>query len=99
MHKWCLASRVSQLYGQTDTPYTMFNLQLIMYKYFNVILNYDRGAFGCSIINGEAGISLENSQSWYDEADMNVFCKELQQQIGLMIPDKFLEHYGWKQLQ
>ncbi|WP_246187553.1 hypothetical protein [Ornithinibacillus caprae] len=25
--------------GQTDTPYTMFNMQFTMYNYFNVILN------------------------------------------------------------
>jgi len=84
------------IFGQTDTPYTMFSMQFTMYKYFNVILNYDRGSFGCSIINGDVGISLNNSQKWYDTADMNVFLQDLQQQIELRIPDKFLEYHGWK---
>src|SRR5690625_1621046 len=84
------------IFNQTNVPYTMFNMQLTMYKYFNVILNYDRGSFGCSIINGDTGISLDNSQKWYDTADMNVFLQELKQQIELRIPDKFLEFHGWK---
>ena len=84
------------VFGQTDTPYTMFNMQFTLYNFFNISFNYDRGAFGCSIINGELGIGLKNSQKWYDKADMDVFFKELEQQIELRIPDKFLEYYGWK---
>ena len=67
-----------------------------MYKYFYVVLNYDRGSFGCGIPSGNLCVSLDNSQQWYDEADMNIFLKELEQQIELRIPDKFLEFYGWK---
>lgn len=80
----------------TDTPYIMFRIEFVMYKYFNVVLNYDRGSFGCSIINGNRYLPLENSQSWYDKADMNIFLKELEEQIKLRIPDKFLEFNGWK---
>lgn len=81
---------------KTNVPYVMFNIRFTMYKYFNVILNYDRGAYGCAIINGDLGIDLENSQQWYDTADMDVFLQELEQQIELRIPDKFLEYHGWK---
>ncbi|MGD7043212.1 hypothetical protein [Jeotgalibacillus proteolyticus] len=84
------------IFGQTDTPYTMFSMQFIMYNYFNVILNYDRGSFGCPIVNGDVGIGLPNSQEWYDKADLDIFCEELKEQIELRIPDKFLEHNGWK---
>ncbi|SDZ50599.1 hypothetical protein SAMN05421736_11532 [Evansella caseinilytica] len=80
----------------TDSPYTMFQIEFVMYKYFNIVLNYDRGRFGCSILNGNKYLPLENSQKWYDKADMNVFLKELDEQIKLRIPDKFLEFYGWK---
>lgn len=80
----------------TDTPYKMFRIRFSIYNYFNIMLNYDRGRFGCSIIQGEVGISLENSQKWYDKADMNIFLEELEQQIELRIPNKFLEYYGWK---
>lgn len=80
----------------TDTPYTMFQIEFSMYKYFYVVLNYDRGLFGCSVMNGNRYFALESSQEWYDQADMNIFLKELEQQIKLRIPDKFLEFYGWK---
>lgn len=84
------------IYNQTDTPYTMFNMEFEMYNYFNVILNYDRGSFGCVIVNGNAGFEIENSQKWYDTADMDIFLKELKEQLELRIPDKFLEYNGWK---
>src|SRR5699024_3082024 len=84
-------------FEQTDHPYTMFSIQFQIYKYFNVILNYDRGAFGCAIVTGDVGNRLDSSQKWYDKADMNVFLRELQQQLELRIPDKFLEYNGWKQ--
>ena len=80
----------------TDNPYIMFTIQFTLYNYFNIIFNYNRGAFGCSIVQGDVGIKLKNSQKWYDKADMNVFFKELQQQLELRIPDKFLEYNGWK---
>ncbi|WIW70885.1 hypothetical protein [Anaerosinus gibii] len=80
----------------TDIPYNMFSIEFRLYNYFPIILNYDRGSFGCAISYGEQGIALENSQRWYDEADMNVFVKELDEQIKLRIPDKFLDYYGWK---
>jgi|SRR5690625_1140465 len=84
------------IFNQTDEPYTMFNMQFTMYNYFNILLNYDRGAFGCVIINGNYGIGIDSSQKWYDTADIDIFLQELQQQIELRIPDKFLEYYGWK---
>src|SRR5699024_8838677 len=81
---------------ETDIPYTMFSMQFQMYNYFNVIFNYDRGAFGCAIVTGDMGIGLDSSQKWYDKADMNVFLQEIQQQLELRITDKFLEYNSWK---
>ena len=84
------------VYNILDEPYTMFSVKFIIYNYFSIIFNYDRDRFGCCISNGAEGIVLDNSQKWYDEADMNIFLKELEEQIELRIPDKFLKHYGWK---
>ncbi|WP_027084144.1 hypothetical protein [Cohnella panacarvi] len=47
-------------------------------------------------INGEYGISIESSEKWFDEADFDKFFKDIQEQIELRIPDKFLEYHGWK---
>lgn len=79
-----------------EQPWIEFSIEFVAYNYFNLVLNYDRGSFGCAIVNGDKGISLPNSQQWYDEADMDIFFKELQEQLELRIPDKFLEYHGWK---
>ncbi len=84
------------IYSITDQPYKMFSIKFTAYFYFKIIFNYDRGRFGCSISYGEDGIALTSSQEWYDKADMNIFFRELEQQIELRIPDKFLKFHGWK---
>lgn len=79
-----------------DVPgHTSFSIKFVAYKYFPIRLNYDRGRFGCCISNGEIGISLENSQKWWDTADFDIFLEELKQEIELRIPDKFLKAKGW----
>ncbi len=74
-----------------------FSIRFKEYDYFIILFNYDRGVIGCSIQYGESlFIGLKNSQEWYEKADFNVFCKELQEQLELRIPDKFLKANGWK---
>ncbi|MBF2477013.1 hypothetical protein IA829_13895 [Listeria seeligeri] len=94
-----LGERISSSFSFSriqEKPWIEFSIEFVAYNFFNIILNYDRGSFGCAIVNGDLAISLPNSQKWYDKADMNVFCKELQVQLELRIPDKFLEYYDWK---
>ena len=80
-----------------DRNYRAFSINFHVYNYFVVLFNYDKGRIGCSIQYGEKNfIGLENSQKWYEEADLDIFCKELQEQLELRIPDKFLEANGWK---
>lgn len=80
-----------------DPNHRAFSVTFEMYNYFNMILNYDRGHFGCAIINGaHHGVSLKNSQEWWDTANFNQFFKELKDEIELRIPDKYLKAKGWK---
>ena len=46
-------------------------------------------------IFGEKLIALNNSQEWWDEADFDVFFMELQKELELRIPDKYLQTRGW----
>ena len=86
-----------QIFNIAEIPYKTFSVKFSAYNYFIVLFNYDRGIIGCSIEYGkESFIGLENSQEWYEKADFDVFCKELQEQLELRIPDKFLEANGWK---
>ena len=84
------------IYNLIDTPHQTFSVDFQAYKYFIITLTYDRGSFGCAINYGKSSIGLDNSQQWFDKADMNVFLRELEQQLELRIPDKFLEFNGWK---
>ncbi|MDQ0362146.1 hypothetical protein [Breznakia pachnodae] len=78
-----------------DVNHRTFSIDFELYNYFNIRLNYERGRFGCSINNGGNYISLENSQKWFDEADFNIFFKELKIEIELRIPDKYLKAKEW----
>jgi len=82
--------------NQTDTPITSFRFEFTMYKYFAVVFDFERAHFGCAILVGSGSIPLRLSQGWYDNFKMKTFLKELQEQIELRIPDKFLEYNGWK---
>lgn len=85
------------IYGQRNEPFIQFHMEFTLYNFYNIILNYERGRFGCAIIFSEKnGISLPNSQKWYDKADLYIFAKELDMQIRLRIPDKYLEQFGEK---
>ena len=78
-----------------DSSHRAFSITFKAYNYFVIRLNYNKGRFGCCVDFGEYGISLDNSQKWWDTADFDVFFKELKQEIELRIPDKFLKAKGW----
>ena len=79
-----------------DPNWRSFGVEFFAYRYFLIRLNYDRGRFGCCISIGKYGISLENSQKWWDTADFDIFFDDLERELELRIPDKFLEAKGWK---
>lgn len=84
------------LSNHRNIPYPEFSLEFELYNFYNIILNYDRGRFGCAILYSESrGAGLPNSQQWYDKADLDIFVRELDEEIRLGIPDKYLKHYGW----
>jgi len=39
--------------------------------------------------------SLKNSQPWFDKVDLDVLCKELDENVRIRIPDKYLAYYNW----
>ena len=78
-----------------DPNWRSFGIEFFAYNYFLIRLNYDRGSFGCCISVGKYGIGLENSQEWWDTADFDIFFDELERELELRIPDKFLKAKGW----
>ena len=78
-----------------DVNHRAFSIDFEAYNYFVIRLNYDQGRFGCNIISGERMIALNNSQGWWDEADFDAFLIELQKELELRIPAKYLQAHGW----
>ena len=84
------------LYSVTDEPYKMFSLKFHAYEFYVVILNYDRGHFGCYISFGTDAIALESNKEWDDNGDLFDFWADIDEQLKLRIPDKYLIAKGWK---
>ncbi len=84
------------LYSVTDEPYKMFSVKFCAYKFYTIVLNCERGHFGCSISNGNDAISLDNRIEWDDSCDLGEFWADIDKQIRLRIPDKFLEANSWE---
>lgn len=83
------------IYNVTDTPYPMFNFRFELYNSFIIEFSYNRGAIGCGINFGNYGVDVKNNIGWYDLKNIGQFCKELDEDIRLRIPDKFLQRKGW----
>ena len=79
----------------TDEPYPMFSLKFVAYNYFVIRCNYDRGHFGCNIVSGNEAIPIPCKIEWADNCNYSLFWKEIDEQIRLRIPDKFLIANGW----
>ena len=79
-----------------DESHAAFRVDFKAYDYFWVFANYDRGVFGCSIRQGEAlFIPLNSSYQWWEKTDFTHYFEELQSELELRIPDKFLRARGW----
>lgn len=85
---------ISDVYD--DVNNRAFSVEFTAYDYFPIRLNYERGRFGCCILYGERTVALSNSQQWWEEADFAVFFKELERELKLRIPDKFLKAHCWR---
>lgn len=79
----------------TDEPYKMFSIKFTIYNYFVLVCNYDRGHFGCNIAFGKDAITLRSNIEWDDDCDFIKFWNEIDEQIRLRIPDKYLKANNW----
>lgn len=44
---------------------------------------------------GDDAIALPNDREWDNDCDFAAFWKNVDEQIRLRIPDKYLQAYGW----
>lgn len=78
-----------------DMNYRSFIIEFNAYNYFPMRFCYDKGRISCGICFGTRVIRLNNRQKWWEEIDLEVYFKELQSDIELRIPDKYLKAHGW----
>ncbi|BAJ74804.1 hypothetical protein MTES_1840 [Microbacterium testaceum StLB037] len=75
--------------------HTEFSVLFDIYAFFPLRFNFDRGAFGFSIDYGERGISVEPVTGWPEFTDLSLVATELDREIRMRIPERFLEDRGW----
>lgn len=73
-----------------------FNVYFTAYNFYYIRVSYDIGILGCCIINGNnAAMEIESSQKRWKTVNYDVFLQEMQEELELRIPDKFLKKKGW----
>lgn len=83
------------LIPENDKTDDVFKLQIKVYNTFYLTFHYNKKQISCSIDNGYHEIKLPLSSYKYDSSTFETFLKELQQELELRIPDKFLKARGW----
>ena len=80
-----------------EEPFLLFSIYFKLYDYYFITINYENGSIGAGILNGNYIMGIEtNKKDLNDEIPLSDFMKEIDTEIQLRIPDKFLEAKGWK---
>ena len=69
-------------------------LEFIAYDYFWIIINYEKGRITPIIVLGK-NIILKDLRVWKEETNLKQWVSDLDSEIKLRIPDKFLEVNEW----
>ena len=69
-------------------------LEFIAYNYFWIIINYEKGRITPIIVLGK-NIILKDLRVWKEETNLKQWVSDLDSEIKLRIPDKFLEVNEW----
>jgi hypothetical protein len=69
-------------------------LEFIAYNYFWIIINYEKGRITPIIVLGK-NIILKDLCVWKEETNLKQWVFDLDSDIKLRIPDKFLEVNEW----
>ena len=78
-----------------NTPMGYFFIDFTLYDYFVVICEYKQGLVSFYIPFGSSAIRIKNVQARVESFDMKKLLTELELEITLRIPDKYLQRKGW----
>ena len=75
----------------------------VMFKGYNYfwlkMFSWHRGSLGYSVYLGKYSAAMINSQPCYETADFDIFFREMEEEIALRIPDKYLKARPWEKKQ
>ena len=77
----------------TSTPFTQIVIELTVYNYFVVRLAVEKNTIFFSII--QSGFQMPLLKAALAAEDLDSTIKELDEEIRLRIPDKYLQAKGW----
>ena len=72
-----------------------FTVEFKAYDYFWVGIGYDKGLLTPYVIEGQRIIVFQTLVGWWEKLDINSWIEELDHEIKLRIPDKYLKAKGW----
>lgn len=82
-----------------ENPFLSFSIYFKLYNYYFVTINYEDCSIGTGILNGTYVMGIETKKrDLNDGIPLTDFFKEIDKEIRLRIPDKFLKAKGWDKL-
>lgn len=79
-----------------DVNNKTFVVEFVAYNYYWVGIEYEKGRITPYIIEGNRIIRLKELMNWWEELDLSKWIYQVDFEIRLRIPDKYLEAKGWK---
>ena len=73
-----------------------FEINFSLYNYADISVSYENGGIGGSIWLGKYPKGLSARADYFRNVDFNRFFREIQEEVELWIPDKYLKAKGWK---
>ena len=74
-----------------------FNIDFQAYNFYEIKLSYKNGKINWSIkFDDKTTIGIKKDVIVYSETNLNLFFEEMQKELEMRIPDKFLQANGWE---
>ena len=74
-----------------------FNIDFQAYNFYEIKLSYKNGKINWSIkFDDKTTIDIERDVIADSETNLNLFFEEMQKELEMRIPDKFLQANGWE---
>lgn len=78
-----------------DIKNQSFAIHFTAYNYFNLKIIFEHENVCCYILQGNYAVKLELSHILWNISEFDLFLDELQEELELRIPDKYLIKHGW----